>query len=293
MQVGVRLGGECLTWDDAFERCKDPLRPWPYTPDMLDLLRIDYEDPDREPGVESYTPTRILKCHREAVLEERTDYYVDPDSSWPLVRGHMVHALMERAHYPGALMTVREQRMRTALQTAYGPALFTGKPDLIVVNRIDSAPHEGCADAIHIKVVDYKSKSEIKHDLLSVIYDHELQVNMYAWVASRELPALLDLPGAEVVLDELEIDYVDMSRVRRFTSAGWLHDRGKRLNRTKPYRYETIELAPIHIWPLESVGRFVRKRIEERIEAHEVLPPCERPDDFWHGALCRSYKEEA
>jgi hypothetical protein len=289
MQIGVRLRGKNYTWENAFALAQDPTRPWHLTPDMLELLRIDYSDPDREPGVESFTPTRIMNCHRQSVLMEEVDYYTDAEKSWPLVRGHMVHALMEGARYPGALNYTREKRMRYSIPTKYGPQLFTAKPDLLVVLRVDS---ETTPPIAHFKVVDYKSKNGIKHELTAVTYENSLQVNMYGYIASQnpaihsergkylgQLSDILGLPGdTEFVVDELEIVYVDMARVRTFSSAGWRTDTGKRLNRSQPYEYETLNLEPIRLWSPEKVGRFIARRIEERIDAKTHVPACEYAD---------------
>jgi len=239
MQVGVRLRGKTYTWDEAFALAQDPERPWHLTPDMLELLRIDYSDPDREPGVESFTPTRIMNCHRQSVLMDEVDYYTDAEKSWPLVRGHMVHALMEGARYPGVLNYTREKRMRHYIPTKYGPQLFTAKPDLLVVKRIDQVEKtrqnakgvyepSGSSMRALLKVVDYKSKNGIKHELTAPSYENSLQVNMYGYVASQNpaihnergeyqgrLSDILGLPGdTQFVVDELEIVYVDMARVR-------------------------------------------------------------------------------
>lgn len=276
--IGVKLAGRNYTWEQAFhEAVHNPLRDWPYTVDMLALAAgIESEEPERD----AFSPSRLLGCHRQSVLSGMVDYYLDMDQSWPLVRGNMVHALMERARYPGVVATIREVRFYTTVDTAYGPQKFTAKPDLIVIDRIDTdwPSDEGhgqgnAQETIHIKVVDYKSKNGIKHDLTEAQYEHELQVNMYAYILSRELPTHLGMPEASLVVDELEIDYVDMARVRRFTSAGWLSDRGKRTS-TRPLTYETLHLAPITIHPRDKVERFVRRRIEERIQAREQLPAC-------------------
>lgn len=290
MQIGVRLRGKKYSWDEAFRLAQDPAREFQLTPDMLELLRIDYSDPDREPGVESFTPTRIMNCHRQSVLMESVDYYTDAEKSWPLVRGHMVHALMEGARYPGVLNYVREKRMRYMVPTNYGPQLFTAKPDLLVVKRIEEV-EETHMRAL-LKVVDYKSKNGIKHELTAVSYENGLQVNMYGYVAQQNpaihnergdyqghLSDILGLPGdTEFVVDELEVVYVDMARVRAFSSAGWRTDTGKRLNRSMPYEYETLNLEPIRLWSPEKVGRFIARRIEERIAAKEQVPACEYAD---------------
>lgn len=314
MQIGVKLDGKRMSWDEAFAYAQDPLRDSPYPPDLLDLMRIDYDDPDREPGIESFTPTRIMGCHRQAVLMEDHDYYIDPDLDYPKVRGHMIHALMEKARYPGAVSVLREKRMRLDLnagttRAGEGPLLFTAKPDLVVVKRVENIHNETplalentITPRATFKVVDYKSKSEIKHELTETFYEHELQVNMYAWMVAQnpaiynergeylgttvELLGLAGIPELELVCDEVEIVYCDMKKVRRFTSKGSTQTRGKRLNRSRPYQYETLTLAPIHLWTPEKVGRFIRRRIDERLAAKEELPPILPESERWRCDYC-------
>lgn len=272
--LGVRINGQVMGWDEAFqEAATNPLRPWPYTPDMLALLAgLDDDEPDDR----AFSPSRLLGCHRESALKTEHGYYVDAENSWPLVRGNMVHALMERARYPGALDIIREKRFYTTIQTKYGPQQFTAKPDLIVAEHLDGG------GVLHLKIVDYKSKGKIEHSLTEASFEHELQVCMYALIVTRELAREL---GSPVVVDEVEIDYVDMSRVRRFTSAGWLTDRGKLISR-KYGEYETLHLAPIRLWSLPKVERFVRRRIEERIQASRVLPPILKEEERWRCLRC-------
>jgi len=45
-----------------------------------------------------------------------------------------------------------------------------------------------------------------------------------------------------------------------------------------PYEYETLNLEPIRLWSPEKVGRFITRRIEERIEAKQHVPACEYAD---------------
>lgn len=283
MQLGVKCPRGLVDWDDCLSSCApNPLHPCQYTPDILNQMRVDYTDPDREPGVESFTPTRILGCARQPVIMGDADYYVDVDHQWPLVRGNMVHALMERATYPGAVAVIREQRMSTTVWTGQGPQPFTGKPDLIVVKSI--AP-----DGMHIKVVDYKSTGEIGHDLIAAKADHQLQVNMYAWLASECVPGSLEgIPahlGMPVVVDEVEIVYASMKKIRRFTSAGPLTTTGKMKTRN-PRSYERLDLEPIKLYDMRRVGRFIKAGIEARLDAKEELPDILDGDAAWICEYC-------
>jgi hypothetical protein len=278
MQVGVQCPRGEMTWDACAVCRQNPLHPCMYPADVLDLMQEHYDDPDREPGSEAFTPTRLLGCDRQGVLMGRGETYVDVDRAWFPVRGNMVHALMERAPYPGALHVLREQRLHTTVDTCYGPQPFSAKPDLIVVQRL--AP-----DGLHCKIVDYKSTNAIGHDLVQARTEHQLQTNMYAWIAARVVPDLLGVPECALVVDELEIVYADMKRVRRFTSAGWLKDRGPMLRRS-PRSYTTLDLAPITIYHPDRVGAFIQRRIEERLAAREELPPVLEGDRAWMCDFC-------
>jgi hypothetical protein len=290
MQLGVRCPRGTIAWDECLLSCApNPLHPCDYTADMLDAMRVDYEDPDREPGVESFTPTRLLGCARQPVLMGDADYYVDVEQSYPAFRGNMVHALMEKTRHPGAVSVIRERRFATTVMTKHGPQPFTAKPDLIVVKSI---VHDLRADVsggpeytIHVKVVDYKSTGEIGHDMLAAKLEHQLQVNMYAWVVSQCLPDYLGMPHAAVVVDELEIVYCSMKKIRRFTSAGTRQTRGKMKTR-KPATYESITLQAIRLWDIPKMGRYIQRRIEARLDAKVELPDMLEGDDAWLCDYC-------
>lgn len=248
------------------------------------------EEEGDDPG--EFTPSRLMGCDRRAGLETRHDTWLDVDAAFPMFRGNMVHALMEQegSRYPGALGGLREMRFSTAVETKYGTKRFSGKPDLIVVKRaeplllMDSQTDQPVI-LYRCKIVDYKSTSEIKHELVAAHRTHQMQVNMYAWLVERELARHLNQPVL-VKVDELEIVYVDMRKTRRFTSAGPLTARGKRLNRSAPYQYETLDLAPIKLLPMGQVEAWIRTHIEARIRATtEVLPPPLSGEAAW---VCRT-----
>jgi hypothetical protein len=316
---GVRCPRGYVSSEECAKCALNPLHPCPFTPDILAMMR---REDDEEPGGLAFTPSRLLDCPRKQFLMESTGYYVDVRQAWPAVRGHMVHALFEQhGRYPGALLTVREVRLEAPIATRFGPAtlaqqfggnrqlatpsdasaaLFQGKPDLIVGTSLDDA------DCLHLKVVDYKSKSEIKHDLVRALPEHQVQLNMYAWLvtqailhherlAERIAKVVGHLPE-RVLVDELEVVYCDMRRVRRFTSAGPLTDDGKLVSRHPEPVYEQLILDPVELIPLDRMERFIRARIEVRLEAAQdgpggtgTLPPPLGPDESWRCRYCSVY----
>jgi hypothetical protein len=168
-----------------------------------------------------------------------------------------------------ATSTIREQRFKTTVETSQGPQPFSGKCDLVILRQLDDD------EVYRATIVDYKTISKIGHDLVRAHDEHIAQVNMYAWLVTKELPKSLWKP---VIVDTVEIQYYAMEKARRFTSAGPLQARGKRIPRTKPWEYETLELAPIPLYPLALTEAAIKRRIEQRLEPELplILPEEER-----------------
>ena len=238
-------------------------------------MRYDPHSPKAEPTARAFTPSRLLSCPRQAQLQENIDYYIDVDHAYPLTRGNMVHALMESARYPGAVATVREQRFKTTIETSQGLQPFSGKCDLVILRQLDDD------EVYRATIVDYKTISKIGHDLVRAHDDHIAQVNMYAWLVTRELPKSLWKP---VIVDSVEIHYYAMEKSRRFTSAGPLYAKGKRITGTKPWEYETLELAHIPLYPLDLVEQAIKNRIELRLRPE--LAPILPDEDRWKCDRC-------
>jgi CRISPR/Cas system-associated exonuclease Cas4 (RecB family) len=214
------------------------------------------------------------------------------DAAMNMFRGTIFHAGIDATtKYPEAVEVIREIRLKTMVDTLYGPQLFTGKADVVVVKRIENG-------TAYCKVIDYKTKKSIEHSLVSPDRKHQMQINMYAHLVEKELPAYLtnnyiglngekaiSLASVDVVVDEVEIVYLDMKKVRRFTSAGSLQVKGKRTS-TSPLLYEYITLEPISLLPSDIVEDWVRTRIEEKINAKQVLPDILEGDAAWVCSFC-------
>lgn len=275
-QLGVSCPRGCIPWSECLGSCvHNPDHPCDWTADMLSLLR--QEDSD-QPSSDAFTPTRLLGCSRQQVLLSEHDHYTDINQSWPLVRGNMVHALMESASYPGAVGVVREQRFQVEIETPYGPQLFSAKPDLIVLKEFIS----DSGFKFKVKIVDYKSTGKIDNQLDEPKIAHQLQVNMYAWIVTQCLSSYLETPS-EIDVDELEIVYADFSSVRRFTSAGSREVPCRRKVKGKLVD-DILELAPIRRWSMDAIGRYIQAKIVEKLEARAKLPDILEGDDAW---ICR------
>lgn len=288
-QLGVKCPRGFISWTECLGVCAhDPLRPCDYTADLLNMMNPGNSE---EPDDTAFSPTRLLGCARQRVLVGEHDYYVDVDQAYPATRGNMVHALMEAAQYPGAVHVIREERFRVQIETPYGVQDFSAKPDLIVVKDIvpDDSPdfYENDADVptvAYVKIIDYKSIVKVDNSLDEPKLEHQLQVNMYAWLVTQCLPLYLGIPNLRVEVDELEILYCSMDGKRRFTSAGSrVIPTKRRINGRM--EESTIELQPIRRWKLDATGRYIQAKIIERLEAQHVkLPDILEGEQAW---LCR------
>jgi hypothetical protein len=242
---------------------------------------------DRGLPAGTFTATMLLGCDRQSVLMAGDkDYFVDPDDEWPKIRGHMVHALMENApDTPGYIKDIREVRFMVPVVTSQGIYYFAGKPDLIRLKRIE----DGVAI---IDIVDYKSTSEIGHDKLAASEEHQMQVNMYCWLVAQELPKYLkeklDISVDSVEVENIEIFYADMKKTRRFVNEYYLKAKGKRI-KFNPLTYDTLELLPMQLLPLEIVEEWVCERIEEKLQPE--LPPVLGEDKSWMCYRCVAKEE--
>jgi hypothetical protein len=280
-QVGVKCTRGFILHQDCRACSQKPNHPCPYPPDVLERMR---EENETEPSMDAFSPTRLTDCDRKQALMLQNEWYVDVESQWPLIRGTLLHAGMEsakgNASYPGALGVIREFRFSTKIKTKYGEYDFTGKPDNIVILNLAQTEEE-----IHIKIVDYKTKGNVDYHLDSAMPEHQLQVNLYGYLATKCLPESLGKPDLKVVVDELEIFYAGYNKPRRFTSAGPLIAKGKRL--TKPIRYEELELKPVVRYSMDAMERWITRKIEAKIRSREELPPILEGDAAWVCEYCQ------
>lgn len=235
------------------------------------IMRMMWGDSDHEPGRLIFSPTRLLGCPRAIYLEANgAPQILDPYTKWNMLRGTITHAFFEETPLaPGVEFEITEERLETTISTAYGPQRFVGKPDLVEVLFYDEKK-------IVVKLTDWKSTKEIGHDFLEAKESHQKQVNMYAYLLAKALPGYLNRPGLEVVVDELEIIYFNMAKVRRFTSKCDLVDRGKLLTPRSANKHEPIELYQIKQKSMAFMEDFIRELIECAIDAREnPTPPYE------------------
>ncbi|MDE2104828.1 MAG: PD-(D/E)XK nuclease family protein [Patescibacteria group bacterium] len=251
------------------------------------LAQADPDENHRHNDPTVFSATGLLGCYRQAVLKQDHPYYVDVEGMWPAMQGTAIHAghAAKQAPYPGALQTYRELELSVWVDTKYGRQKFVSQPDLIVVQSVEDArsiASDMYTSIYHLKIVDYKNTGEVKHDLTAARKDHVRQINMYAWLARRVMPQLLI---GDVVVDELEINYGDLRKPRRFTSAGPLVTRGKLISRS-PRVYEELYLEPVTIFPDEVVDAWITSAIERKIESREKLAPVLPEDEQWRCFYC-------
>lgn len=126
--------------------------------------------------------TSLLGCLRKVCLEVREDVYLNPKELYYAFRGQLFHSVIYEAQPLGAICEKRFERRIAGIN-------LSGHPDVIYPEKR--------------KLVDYKSTKKVPKDDKPHA-QHDIQVNLYRYLV---------LPYYRI--DELEIVYFDMSKVKR------------------------------------------------------------------------------
>ena len=310
---------------DEHERCmvQESGPPCLVPPTILQII-IPQKNEREEAGI-VFSPSTLSACHRQSALSVDHDYWIDIRQAYKMARGTIFHRGLSQEPPPaGTLGVVRELLMSATIDTKYGEKVLHGTADEVVLLGMEEYVlvdgHDPVKHRLHVKITDFKTRTEVGHDLVSADRRHVVQINEYAWLVRRFLPGWLkkmqtafpelvqhlfmDVAGNdfivlpdidEVIVDELSITYLDMSRPRTFTSKGFLYDQGKMLGdrigghwvRRKPPEHEELELEPVHQMQDGYVEGIIRKGIERQIEARTLLaPPLAEEEDV--RLMCRS-----
>jgi PD-(D/E)XK nuclease superfamily len=277
----MRVGLKCelgLVTDDQCRACSaDPLHPCGIPAPMLSILRGENNpDNDTTTGL-SYTPSRLLGCYRQGVLERDHDYYVDVHYQKASLRGTILHAGLDCVGWPNEKV-ITEKRLSVPIYLGEGqePVEFTAKPDAIVV--VDEAREPNGEVIVTCDIWDWKTREFKAGELLEADVKHRQQVWMYAWIVSKTSQQWYG-QEATVHIRSVNIHYVGSSNFRSFSSLG----PGKAsITRQRPKRVEEIELAAIPTQPMEKVEKFILGRIKQKQRALTVLAPAlEGQDAKW------------
>lgn len=289
-------------------RCMLNEAPCGYAPSLLEMMVRPTIERERE-GVK-FSPSSIASCHRQHALQQDHDWYLDPDKVYASVRGTLVHhGLQEEPAPAGTLGVIRELRMHAPIETSQGTQKFSGQVDEILLLSLDEAHGPIGETVLHVSITDWKTKSDIPHSLVEADRRHVYQVNDYAWLVTQVLAqyindwenmapkeARLSLTGDplphidQVVVDELSVAYLSMSKVRKFTSGKLLYAKGKqrmeqgtdgKMHRVDPIEHEVLELVPLHEFDLVYTASLIRKGIEEQIAGQESLAAPLSGDDAY------------
>lgn len=272
------------------KRCMLAEAPCGYSPTLLEQMTR----PKLERKGVVYSPSSLQGCHRQNSLKRGYDWYLNPDSAYQMLRGTIGHAgLAEEPAPEGSVGVIRELRLHAMVDTKFGPQQFSGQVDEILMNSVE------LDGTLHVSITDWKTKSEITHDLLEAEKRHVYQVNYYSWLVREALPWVLEdwvnrapkearmflnatpMPDvSSVVVDDINIQYLSMSKARRFSSV-WLQTaRGRikgdygedgRWHQFKPREYEELELQLIKHLDHDYTAQLIKVGIESQIEGEQQL----------------------
>jgi hypothetical protein len=210
-------------------------------------------------------------------------FYLNVEHEYAALRGTLIHNGIENiGRHP--LPVLKEQRITVMVDTKYGPQEFSAKSDCVVIVSDKTVRKHR---TVHVKVRDYKTKGEIKHDFVAPEREHQMQVNMYAYAVWKNAATLFG-PNTEIIVDELEINYLGSNKPRRFTSAGTLEALGYK---PRGGEQEVLTLEAITMLPMERIEKFIQARIEKRIREREAgLPPVVTGDEARWCFRCPVYQ---
>lgn len=219
---------------------------------MLSVLRGDKAE-DGDPTGADFTPSRLLGCFRQPILEAQYDYWVNVHWQKASLRGTLIHAGFEHIGWPGG-EAIQEQRMSVVVDTAYGPQNFSAKPDLIVIHPDDT-----------FDLWDWKTR-DFKHELVRADTKHIAQIWMYAYIVQRYAREVLN---RQLTVRSVNICYMSWNNFRTFTSLGPGTATGKK---PRGGEAEILELAAIPTVHADATEAFIRRQIERKIDARDNMP---------------------
>ncbi len=277
-------------------KCMLAEAPCGISPSVLEV--ITRPNLEREGVV--FSPSSIQGCHRQFVLKGRHEWYIPVDKAWPSARGTIFHHGMGKLPAPeGTIGVIRELRMFAAIDTEFGEQQFSGQIDEILLMRVED-------DVLHVRITDWKTKSDIPHSMIEPERRHLYQINYYAWLVTEALRHYLDnwdtiernpssllslrqaIPEFKSVrVEEISVSYLAGNKIRTFVSSRLLSVRGKMKGESSlgrdgqmhwhkyvPEEYEALELMPIHMFQLSYIEGLLRSGIEAQIKAQtEIAAP--------------------
>lgn len=275
----MQVGFKCPRGNVSYETCRvcrqDPLHPCGIPGPLLEQLERQSSG-DEELETE-FTPSRLLGCYRVPVLTKEDNYYLNVAHAYSSLRGQLIHSGLEQLPWHAGYQTVREKRLRLHVDTQQGPQLFQAKPDMIVIHA--SGEEVDVPEVLDVDIWDWKTR-EFKTDMTAPDLNHIRQIWMYAYIVSKTPEQWWgnshDMP--EVRIRSVNICYISSSGTRIFSSLGpgiAYVQRG----RGKDRHTEELALDAIPTYSLKRVERFVRERIEAKLESAETMPAALDGDD--------------
>lgn len=182
---------ECIDCSRSPHHCE-------FTPEMLVLMgrggrgRVNPMNP---------SVTAILAtCLRGTVIKDRFDYYSSPRKAWYLLRGNMVHQILEGTMTKDGWKEVYLTREVTLLDGR--KAKLGGKVDKIVLDKL--------------LIRDYKTARRLPTKTKNAYERHDLQLNIYRWIwwpifqAEKLRLQYIDMTGTkQVKVDVMDIDEIE------------------------------------------------------------------------------------
>lgn len=182
--------GDCIQCAMTDEHCE-------FTPEMLAYMARDSR---RRKSIERISVTTLTKdCLRQIVIQDRYDYRMTPRRAFFLLRGNLMHAVLEGALTSDGWQEVTQRR---TIELPDGRKIVVeGRVDKLVIDK-------GL-------IRDYKTSIRLPSNTMTN-QNHALQLNIYRWIwypifhATRLRLQYIDMAGTkQVKVDIMPIEEVE------------------------------------------------------------------------------------
>jgi hypothetical protein len=192
-QVGWLVNGQHVKHKDLLEWAGTYPKGFDYSPEMVEGM---YQPTERD----YVSPTMLADCPRKHYLKRAFPYYEKVEHAWNTYRGHIAHAMMEKAASEGD--AILEQRRQKVIQTEAGPIMIEGTPDKVVPSQA--------------LLIDYKSIKD--RDVVTKLSDDKA----YKWASwKQQLSAYRWMLWPDIPIERAFIQQISMERPFRLEVPLW------------------------------------------------------------------------
>ena len=185
--------GECLECSKSESHCE-------FTPEMLALMSKGMRRKPKDPR--RLSVTQLLGCPRKMWIINHYNYRVSPRRAWFLLRGNMIHQVMQGAALTDGWKEIYKRKEIELIDGTH--AAVGGIADKIVIDKL--------------LIRDYKTTAKLPTKMRSSYGTHNYQLNIYRWLwwdvfhAEKLRLQYMDMRGTK----QVKVELMDIDEIEEF-----------------------------------------------------------------------------